>query len=318
MIELPGPGKPPMENGMTHGNISRRRFALLAGTAGAAPLALMSAETLTAQLVAERIQSELGGDWPSTGPDGFKAGDPSTVVKGIATTSMATLDVLKQAVKTKANLILTYEPTFYGRQDAQFRPAGAPGRGPIGFGPDDSVLQAKQEFIEKNGLVVFRLRDHWLARKENDMLTAFAGALGWAKRQVKEGDALYEIPPATAENIVAMIRERLKLRAGLRAVGDRKAIIRRVLLQPGAMTTATMWSRYSEVDMIVAGEVREWENTHYAADMFTAGEKRVLVTVGRVVSEEPSMRACLDWIKTVVKGVPANWIDAGDPYWRPA
>ncbi|SPE24687.1 conserved exported hypothetical protein [Candidatus Sulfopaludibacter sp. SbA3] len=307
-----------MKNYTKHSNISRRRFALLAGTAGSAPLALMGAEPLTAQLVAQRIQSELGGDWPSTGTDGFKAGDPSTVVKGIATTSMATLDVLKQAVKTKANLILTYEPTFYGRQDAQPRPAPTQGRGPTGFGPDDPVLKAKQEFIQKNGLVVFRLRDHWQTRKENDMLTALAGALGWAKRQVKEGDALYEIPSATAENIVAIISERLKLRAGLRAVGDRKTTVRRVLLQPGAMTTATMWSRYSEVDMIVAGEVREWENTHYAADMFTAGEKRVLVTVGRVVSEEPGMRACADWLKTVVKGVPASWIDAGDPYWRPA
>jgi hypothetical protein len=79
-----------------------------------------------------------------------------------------------------------------------------------------------------------------------------------------------------------------------------------------------MWQRYSEVDLIVAGEVREWENTFYAADIFTAGEKRTLVTVGRVVSEEPGMRACAEWLKTVVKEVPSRWIAAGDPYWRPA
>ncbi len=128
---------------------------------------------------------------------------------------------------------------------------------------------------------------------------------------------LYDIPPATAEETVALIRSKLNLRGGLRAVGDRKATVRRVLLFPGAMTPATMWQRYSEVDMIVAGEVREWENTHYAADMFTSGEKRTLVTVGRVVSEEPGMRACADWLKTVVKTVPATWIGAGDPYWSP-
>jgi hypothetical protein len=84
------------------------------------------------------------------------------------------------------------------------------------------------------------------------------------------------------------------------------------------MTPATMWQRYSEVDMIVAGEVREWENTHYVADMVTAGEKRALVTTGRVVSEEPGMRARADWLKAVVKEVPAKWIAVGDPYWRPA
>ena len=283
-------------------NISRRRFALLAGATGV----LRGAEPLTAEAAVTRIQKELGGDWPSTGPDGFKAGDPSTVVKAIATTAMATLDVLKQAVKANANLVLTYEPTFYSRAD---------GRTPV---TDDPVATAKRKFIENNALAVFRLRDHWQARKDNDMVTALGAALGWSSHRVKSDDALYEVPAATAEATVAAIRAKLNLRAGLRAVGDRKATVRRVLLFPGSMTAATMWQRYSEVDMIVAGEVREWENTHYAADMFTAGEKRALVTIGRVVSEEPGMRACADWIHTVIKEVPARWIAVGDPYWRPA
>jgi len=167
------------------------------------------------------------------------------------------------------------------------------------------------------GLVVFRLYDHWRARKENQMVTGLAAALGWSTHRVKDADALYEIPAAMAEATVAAIRGKLNLRAGLRVVGDRKATIRRVLLFPGSMTPATMWQRYSEVDLIVAGEVREWENTHYAADMFAAGEKRALVTTGRAASEEPGMRVCAEWIKTVVKEVPAKWIGAGDPYWRP-
>jgi putative NIF3 family GTP cyclohydrolase 1 type 2 len=277
-----------------------------------------AAEPLTAGAVVRRIQTALGGDWPSAGPDGFKAGNPSTVVRGIATTAMATMDVLKQAVKANANLILTYEPTFYSRTDVAVE--SPPGRGGAAGG-NDPVVKAKREFIEKNGLVVFRLRDHWQARKENDMVTGLASALGWSSHAVKsqaDGNGLYEIPPATAAATVALIRSKLNLRAGLRVVGDRNAMIHRVLLFPGSMTPATMWQRYSEVDMIVAGEVREWENTHYAADIFTTGEKRALVTTGRVVSEDPGMRACADWLKTIVKELPAKWIGVGDPYWRPA
>jgi putative NIF3 family GTP cyclohydrolase 1 type 2 len=296
---------------------SRRRFALMAGAAGVVQPRLTGAQPLTAEALVRRLQTELGGDWPPAGPDGFKAGDPATVVKGIATTAMATLSVLKQAVKANANLILTYEPTFYSRMDGRVVAESTPARGPGGFSADDPVVKAKHEFIEKNGLVVFRLRDHWQARKENEMLTGLAIALGWWMRRVKDDDALYDIPPATAEATVAMIRNKLNLRAGLRVVGDRNATIRRVLLFPGSMTPATMWRRYSEVDMIVAGEVREWENTHYAADIFTAGEKRALVTTGRVVSEEPGMRVCAEWLKTVVQEVPARWIGVGDPYWRP-
>ena len=48
-----------------------------------------------------------------------------------------------------------------------------------------------------------------------------------------------------------------------------------------------------------------------------SGEKRALVTTGRVASEEPGMRLCAEWLKTVVKEVPATWIGVGDPYWRP-
>jgi putative NIF3 family GTP cyclohydrolase 1 type 2 len=273
--------------------MNRRQFTLLAGTAA---LPLRGAVAPTAQDVIKRIQTSLGAEWPASGPDGFKAGDPNTPVKGIATTAMATVDVLRQASKAGFNLVITYEPTFFGRQESA--------------APNDPVYKAKKEFIEKNGLVVFRLR------KDNDMVTGLADSLGWSKYRVKPDDVLYDIPASTAEDTVALIRTKLNLRGGLRAVGDRTARVRRVMLHPGAMTPALMWQRYSECDLLIAGEVREWENTHYAADIYTAGEKRGLVTIGRVVSEDPGMRACADWLKTVVREVPARWIGVGDLYWR--
>ena len=297
--------------------ISRRRFALLTGAPVAAQMALAQGQGLAADAVIQRIQGALGGDW-SGAPDGLKAGDRSTVITGIATTAMATLEVLKQAAAAKANFVVTCEPTFYGRSDAQPPAAGRGRGGPGGVDATDPILVAKKEFIEKNNLVVFRLHDHWIARKENDMVAGLADSLGWSKYAAKGDNALFEIPSATAEATVAQVRTKLNLRGGLRAVGDKKATVKRVLLFTGSMTPVTMWKRYAETDMFVGGEVREWENTHYAADMFTAGEKRALVTVGRVVSEEPGMRLCAAWLKTVVKEVPATWIGAGDPYWRPA
>jgi len=300
-------------------DISRRRFAQIAGSVAAAGLPVRGATALTAQAVVERLQAALGGEWPAAGLDGFKAGDPNTTVKGIATTAMATMDVLKQAVKAGINLVISYEPTFYGRQDGP-PPSSSAGRGAgRGFGgvtADDPVYKGKKEYIEKNGLVVFRLHDHWQSCKGDEMTAGLADILGWSKNRIKPDDVLYEIPSATAEDVVAQLRKKLNLRGGLRAVGDRKAVVRRVILYPGAVTPPTMWQRYTEADLMIAGEVREWENTYYAADIFSAGEKRGLVTIGRVVSEDPGMRACAAWLKTVVKEVPAQWISAGDLYWR--
>ena len=59
------------------------------------------------------------------------------------------------------------------------------------------------------------------------------------------------------------------------------------------------------VDAIVAGEVREWESVEYVRDKVFAGEKKGLILVGRVVSEEPGMAICADWLKTFVPEVPS-------------
>jgi putative NIF3 family GTP cyclohydrolase 1 type 2 len=282
-------------------------------------LSLQGADAPTARELVERVQSVLGGEWPADGPDGFKAGDPNTPVKGIATTAMATMTVLRQAVKSGANLIFTYEPTFFGRLDGP-APPPAEGRPAFvrGLSADDPVYLAKKAFIETNGLAVYRLRDNWLTRKGPEMTAGLADALGWSKYRAPDDGTLYEIPPASAEQVVGLLREKLKLRGGLRAVGDKTATVRRVLLFPGFTTPATMWARYTEADMLITGEVREWENTFYAADMFTAGEKRALVTLGRVVSEDPGMRRCAEWLKTIAGGIPTQWIPAGDLYWRAA
>jgi putative NIF3 family GTP cyclohydrolase 1 type 2 len=295
----------------------------MAGGAAAASLPVYGASPVTAGAIVERLQSALGGEWPASGVDGFKAGDPGTPVKGIATTAMATMDVLKRAVKENTNLILTYEPTFYGKQDG--RPPApqsggingpAPARGPQGVTQDDPVHIAKKEFVDKNGLVIFRLHEHWRSQKDDGMTTGLADALGWTRFRLTTRDAIYEIPSTTAEDVVALLRKKLNLRGGLRAVGDRRLPVRRVSLYPGVLAPATMWQRYTETDLMVTGEVREWENTFYAADMFTAGEKRGLITIGRVASEDPGMNACASWLRTIVREVPTHWISAGDLYWR--
>src|SRR5688572_4951191 len=90
---------------------------------------------VTAQEIVDRIKKSIGVDWSSDDVDTFKTGDPSTVVTGVVTTSMATLEVLQKAVQAGANFVITAAPTFYTRADLStpagrgFGAAGGPGRG---------------------------------------------------------------------------------------------------------------------------------------------------------------------------------------------
>ena len=113
--------------------ISRRDFvALAAAGAVATPFALKdgvarASAAVTAQEIVDRIKKNVGVDWSSDDVDTFKIGDPSTVVTGVVTTSMATLDVLQKAVQAGANFVITAAPTFYTRADLS-TPAGARAR----------------------------------------------------------------------------------------------------------------------------------------------------------------------------------------------
>src|SRR6516225_2795402 len=102
--------------------ISRREFVKL--TTVGAVVSTRAPAAMTAQEIVDRIKQKIGADWKAETLDTFKAGDPATPVKGIVTTSMATMPVLRQAIKAGANLVITCEPTFYSKSDAAMPPAG--------------------------------------------------------------------------------------------------------------------------------------------------------------------------------------------------
>jgi NIF3 (NGG1p interacting factor 3) len=299
--------------------LSRRHFARLAGTAAAVGSPLLGQRApLTAQQVVERIQKNAGVPWQPDSLDTFKAGDPATEVTGIATTAMATVDMLTRAAKEKANLIITLEPVFFGRLDAQPAAAPAGGRGQAGVSTDDPVYTAKKEFIQKNGLVVWRFTDHWRAHKPDPFAVGLARTLGWSRYQVGEDVFRYDIPEVTLGSLAVDLAKRLNARAGIRVVGDPQSRVRRVALLPGVSTLAAAMKSLPACDVLVAGETREWESVEYAQDTVAAGQKKGLIMLGRVLSQEPGMNVCADWLRTLIPEVPVRSIPAGDPYWRPA
>src|SRR6266852_9185936 len=135
---------------------SRREFVILGAAALlSAGAARLHGFELTAQQAIDRIRAKVGVPWRETTVDAFKAGDPQTVVTGIATTVMATLPVLRQAAAAGRNLIVTFEPTFYNGNDDP------------GTRATDPVYLAKKAFIEEHRLIIWRFAEHWGARVPN-------------------------------------------------------------------------------------------------------------------------------------------------------
>jgi putative NIF3 family GTP cyclohydrolase 1 type 2 len=316
--------------------ISRRKFvALTAVGVATAPLALMARSinsAVTVQEIVDRIKKNLGGDWNSETVDTVKAGDPSMAVTGIVTTALASLNVLGHAVQAGANLIVTCEPTFFAKADSPippvrrgFGPGGGPGTAGRNSSPDtppapppsDPVFSAKDAFIKKNNLAVWRISDHWRVRTPDPYAQGLVDVFGWSNFAAAGDPTHLSIPETSLDTLVSHVKNSLKSRGGMRIVGDPQLRVRKVALLPGTTPIQASIQTLPGVDLIIAGEVREWESVEYVRDTAALGGKKALVLVGRYVSEDPGMQVCAQWLKTIVPEVVSTWIPASDPYWRP-
>ena len=292
-----------MSRMLTNG-LSRREFVVAA--AGSLAVARPgTARQLTAGAVIERIRAQVGVPWNEKTVDGLKAGDPSTIVTGIAVTVMATFDVLRKAAAAKKNFVVTQEPVFY-----------APNDNP-GTRETDPVYLAKKAFIEKERLVIFRFGDHWSASHPQAAPMALAGALGWGKERATENDRLYSVPPTTLGALAADVRTRLNIRGGIRVVGRSDLPIRNAYVSPGTTDVPGILAHLARADVVIAGEPREWEAVPYIADNVTAGHAKGMITLGRLVSEEPGALAAAVWLKSVMPELTIESIRLTDPYWSP-
>jgi putative NIF3 family GTP cyclohydrolase 1 type 2 len=285
--------------------LSRRSFVRAAAGSLLVPQAAFgqsTARSITAAQVVERIRANVGTAWREKTIDGLKAGSAEAAVTGIVTTVMATQRVLARAVELKRNLIVTQEPVFYSANDEP------------GNRASDAVYLAKKAYIEQHGLVVFRLADHWNSRQPDPRVAALARALSW---EGPGASGVFAFREMTFSALAAHVRERLQIRGGLRTLGTPGMRVRSALLVPGTTDVPTVMARLKDADVVIAGEPREWEVVPYLLDGREAGANKGLLTIGRVVSEEPGMKACAEWLKTFIPEVPIDVIPVGDPYWNP-
>jgi putative NIF3 family GTP cyclohydrolase 1 type 2 len=152
-------------------------------------------------------------------------------------------------------------------------------------------------------------------RNPDPFAQGFADTLGWSKLA---GDPKnISIPETSLDLLVSHTKKVLQSRGGMRVVGDPQVRVRKIALLPGSTPLDAAITALPAVDAIIAGEVREWESVEYVRDTDDLGGKKALILTGRIVSEDPGMELCAQWLKKIVPEVASTWISAGDPYWRP-
>jgi putative NIF3 family GTP cyclohydrolase 1 type 2 len=257
---------------------------------------------LTAAEVMQRIITATGATPPANTVDTLKAGDPSTVVTGIATTFMDTYAVLQQAVASGKNLIISHEPTFYNHPDDQTFAA-------------DPVYRDKMRYIEEHHLVVWRFHDTWHMRQPDGILAGMVDKFGWKAYQSKEDPHLFVVPQTTVGQIASSLQARTGAHS-IRIVGDPAMKVTGIALLPGASGEEKHIQALAndKVQLLVVGEAREWETVPYVQDAAAEGRNKALIILGHVISEEAGMEECARWVRTLFPDLPVEFIPAGEPF----
>ncbi|MFC3800654.1 Nif3-like dinuclear metal center hexameric protein [Cohnella sp. GCM10012308] len=233
--------------------------------------------------------------------DTLKSGNPDEEVRGIAVVFMATYDVIRRAVASGANLIITHEPTYYNHLDETDWLRG------------DPVYERKQSLIASSGVTIFRLHDYIHRYKPDGIIDGMLHALGWGAYADPDQPWLLTLPNEAAHT-VRSIAEEVKSKLGIDSVqvaGDPELPVTRFAFAVGAPGGSRQMALLKEpdVELLIAGETNEWETNEYVRDAADMGLNKALIILGHQKSEELGMRTVVKLLRDAFPALPVEHLE---------
>jgi putative NIF3 family GTP cyclohydrolase 1 type 2 len=266
---------------------------------------------LTAGEVVNRIKGLMavqGVQWSDASTrDRFKFGGPETVVTGIATTFMGTLEAISKASALGLNMLIPHEDTYWNDPDDTLIAE-----------TDMLVYRTKVDFMTKRDIVIFRIHDHMHRQRPDFTFSGTAREVGLdPMTETAPNSHRFVIRQTTLGELAARVK---KVRGddAIRVVGDPGARVRRIATGAGMATPAV---NGADVDVVIGGEQREIEGTfdspEYVMDAATLGVPKGWIILGHNMSEESGMQEMADWLRPIVPEVKVQHVRAGIVYWVP-
>jgi len=299
-------------NGECRSAFTRRKFIYNVSAAVGAGLVLTSplmsiaadgrpAEDYTVGEVMDLFISGVPGGVLSPTVDTLKAGSRDTKITGIVTTMFATIAVIRNAIDLGANFIIAHEPTFYNHPDD------------TDWLKDDDVYKFKINLLNQHNIAVWRNHDYIHHMKPDGVTISTLEQLDWQKYADKDTLNIITLPPVTLKELIHHAKSRLNIER-VRYVGDPLQKCARVLFIPGAAGGRVQIDSIRQVkpDVLVCGEIQEWETAEYVRDALAKGDNLSLVVLGHIASEEPGSAYMLRWLSEKFPAIKATHVPSAN------
>ncbi|MDP9048398.1 MAG: Nif3-like dinuclear metal center hexameric protein, partial [Bacteroidota bacterium] len=259
------------------------------------------AEKYTVKQVMDLFIKEVPGGALSDTVDTLKSGSPDMEVTGIVTTMFATIPVIRKAIDLGANFIIAHEPTFYNHADD------------TAWLKDDDVYQYKANLLKQHNIAVWRNHDYIHRHIPDGVTKGVLVQLEWQQYADHAIPNILTLPSAALKDVVSHAKAKLHIEK-VRYIGEPEQRCSHVLFMPGAAGGLRQIQAIAKVkpDVMICGEIQEWETAEYVRDARAKGDKIALVVLGHIASEEPGSEYMLNWLKEKIPGVKATRVYCGN------
>ena len=234
--------------------------------------------------------------------DTIKAGSRDRKIKGIVTSMFPTIEVIRQTIKQGADFIIVHEPTYYSGkiQEASWLEGSS------------TVVERKQQLLQENNITIWRAHDCVHKIKPDGVTSGVVAKLGW--NDYYKGEKTFTIPTLSFAQLVNYVKQKLEV-PQLRVIGDNADSCSRICLLPGAWGGKIQMNSIiaDKPDVLIVGELSEWETAEYVRDARLLGDKLSLIVIGHAMSEEPGMEWLAQWLQSRLPGIPITHIPSGNP-----
>ena len=235
--------------------------------------------------------------------DTLKSGNRDIIVTGVVTAMFATIDVIGKTIALGANFIIAHEPTFYNHEDA------------TDWLKDDEVYQYKVALLKKHNIAVWRNHDYIHSIHPDGVRKAVVDQLKWNDYGDPDQPVFNFKNTVTLKELIAELKVKMDIKT-LRYIGDLDQPCKKAVLLPGAAGRFKHISitAKNQADVLICGEVSEWETAEYVRDANAAGRKLGLIVLGHIASEEAGSMFMRDWVKEHFPSLKTTFVRSGNVF----
>lgn len=233
--------------------------------------------------------------------DKLETGRIEDTITGIATTFMATHNVIQQAIKLKVNFIITHESLYYHHHNQ------------IDHLFNDPIYINKRDLILQNSIAIYRLHDAIHLHQPDLITSALIRNLAWEDYIVKNrpAESILILPNMTLGEIANYLKKKLGI-PYVRVVGNLSRICKRTAISVGYRgggENAIPIFNNEQIDLLITGEGPEWETPEYVRDAVQQGQSKALIFLGHAESEKAGMQYLANEMKSYYNSVPVHYLE---------